>query len=123
MSTNYYAVKRCDQCKHDDRLHIGKSSQGWCFALATHPTRGVSGLSDWLDLLADYEWDILDEYDRPVTLSGLIKVVTKRTGVGGRDSDGHLRTGPNGLRRCAIDGVHCVGHGAGTWDLFAGEFS
>ena len=31
--------------------------------------------------------------------------------------------GPNGLVRSKIDGHHCIGHGAGTWDLEVGDFS
>lgn len=31
--------------------------------------------------------------------------------------------GPNGLARHRIDMAHCIGHGAGTWDLILGEFS
>lgn len=31
--------------------------------------------------------------------------------------------GPNNLLRSRVDGVNCIGHGEGTWDLIAGEFS
>ena len=31
--------------------------------------------------------------------------------------------GPSNLLRCKIDEMHCIGHGAGTWDLEVGEFS
>ena len=35
----------------------------------------------------------------------------------------YAEPGPNGLVRAKINGVHCIGHGEGTWDYITGEFS
>lgn len=35
----------------------------------------------------------------------------------------HAVMGPNNLCRSEIDGIHCIGHGDGTWDYHIGEFS
>jgi hypothetical protein len=40
MGTNYYLVNK----ETDERLHIGKSSGGWCFALRVHHDRHIDSL-------------------------------------------------------------------------------
>jgi hypothetical protein len=35
----------------------------------------------------------------------------------------HSERGPNGLLRHRVDGHHCIGHGPGTYDYIAGDFS
>jgi hypothetical protein len=35
----------------------------------------------------------------------------------------HAELGPNGLLRSKVDDVHCIGHGEGTYDYIAGDFS
>ncbi len=120
--TNYYTVKRCGHCNHEERLHIGKSSGGWCFTLATHA--GIASLDDWSRKFYEDGITIEDEYGHPVTPAEMLSVITERSGQGNHRSgiDGQCMPGPNGLRRSTIDGRHCIAHGEGTWDIWAGDF-
>lgn len=124
MSTNYYAIKRCDHCHHEERLHIGKSSMGWCFALATHPGNNILTLDDWRRKFAEDGLVIKDEYGQILSPSDMNAEITERVGSGRKYSDfaGMGVRGPNGLRRSTIDGSHCIEHGPGTWDIMRGEF-
>ena len=107
-------------------MHIGKSSAGWCFALHVDPDEGINGLEDW-----EARWStgqIEDEYGDTVTPERLRSLITERWWTP-RQKDAafyasnHAEPGPKGLLRSRVDGRHCVGHGEGTWDLIAGEFS
>lgn len=56
MGTNYYWIKEdttCPHCgrrDHDEvRIHIGKSSCGWCFSLHVDPSIGIRSLDDWIE--------------------------------------------------------------------------
>lgn len=128
MGTNYYmAVNVCSHCgRGEEELHIGKSSAGWVFALNTHPEHGLVSLDAWSEA-----WEtnpIRNEYGDPVTADEMLGVVIKRgPGKGGWDAEFLARNqatpGPNGLLRAAVDGRLCIGHGDGTYDLMAGEFS
>ncbi len=124
MSTNYYTIKHCDHCHHEERLHVGKSANGWCFSLATHPSHGIASLDDWRRKFGEDGITIEDEYGHPVTPAEMLATITERSGSGLHRSGvtGQCEPGPNGLRRCTIDGRHCIGHGDGTWDLWAGDF-
>ena len=108
MSTNYYIKgDQCEHCKRSDPdLHIGKSSFGWAFALHVVADRGLNSLDDWRPLLAAGR--IIDEYDDPVSAEKMLQIITER---------------PADCRRNGIDGRHCIGHGAGTWDLLPCDFS
>lgn len=114
MSTNYYTIKRCDHCHHEERLHVGKSSGGWCFSLATHPTQGITSLDDWRRKFGEDGITIEDEYGFSVSPAEMLATITERSGFA---LAGHA------LHRCTIDGRHCIGHGEGTWDIMVGEFS
>lgn len=138
MGTNYYVeVKEpchcCGKGKVTNQVHIGKSSAGWCFALHVIPERDINSLEDWKKYLKGKK--IVDEYGKRVPHVELLSIITERswknikTNPFGYDSweDFHYRNhsepGPNYLVRAKVDGIHCVGHGEGTWDLIAGEFS
>lgn len=138
MGTNYYLepVAPCGECKRPfERKHIGKSSGGWCFSLHTIPGEGIHDLHDWVSL-----WDkdgarIVNEYDEVIPPYEMLKIVSLRRGHKRTDAPvrgpgsgfdyerNHAEPGPEGLIRAHIDGQHCVGHGAGTWDLMVGEYS
>ena len=134
MGTNYYAIRDasppCDHCgRYDEaeRLHIGKSSAGWCFALHVIPDRGLTDLPEWMALLSSPGWRIEDEYGRATTVNDLRDIITNRSSSAPPLTDhwrreNHAVQGPTGLARAAI-GDNCIGHGSGTWDLIAGEFS
>lgn len=140
MGTNYYLHQKpaCGECgrPHDDRLHIGKSSMGWCFSLHVIPEMGINDLPDWERLWSQPGAWIVDEYGDRATVEQMYAHITCR----GRGEDAwerkpamynswdefHYRNqsekGPNGLLRHRL-GSHCVKHGDGTWDCITGEFS
>lgn len=136
MGTNYYVRENaCPTCHHsEDKIHIGKSSAGWCFSLHVIPERGLNSLDDWMAFLMDPKHPIFNEYGVAVKFENLMDTITKRSWPTTREkpsgyknwADFHAQNqsvpGPEGLVRHAI-GDHCVGHGEGTWDLIPGEFS
>lgn len=135
MGTNYYLYKFCEHCDVDPiRLHIGKSSGGWCFALHVIPELKLNSLDDWMDEIEKsikYDGYIQNEYCDRITLEGLHSVITDRKWPKPRNTQavyakhsgfGNAEQGPNNLVRHPIDNEHCVGHGDGTWDLITGEF-
>lgn len=138
MGTNFYLeYDPCATCGHAvERLHIGKSSAGWCFAL--HVTDEIKSLDDW-----KAQWakggTIHNEYNEAVSVDEMLRTIMDR-GPGREwgersypmmgylnEDDFHRRNeserGPNNLLRHKIDGRHCVGHGDGTWDYIRGDFS
>ena len=108
MSTNYYLTKTCGHCNHEERLHIGKSASGWCFALATHPEIGIESLDDWRRKFAEDGFTVVSEYEHAFTADEMLAIITNRS---------------NSTRRSGIDGRHCIAHGPGPWDIMRGEFS
>jgi hypothetical protein len=142
MSTNYYLLKnRCPHCgREEERLHIGKSSVGWCFSLHVIPGAGINDLCDWKKLFVGGS-AIVDEYDNETTPDEMQAVITSRRflsepaddcsvikalGYKSRDEfykKNNCIQGPNGLLRHILDGSHCVKHGEGAWDCITGEFS
>ncbi len=143
METNYYIkdTMECPECgapKVAD-YHIGKSSAGWCFSLHVDVdlARGVNDLGDIKRLWA-YK-TIKDEYGSTISKKEMLAIITerswKRRSVEEMKKDpfyvtwktfhklNHSEDGPNGLLRHKIDGVHCIGHGDGTYDYLIGEFS
>jgi hypothetical protein len=139
MGTNFYlreASRTCPTCGHDsaERLHIGKSSMGWCFSLHVMPERGINDLDDWLPLLRDPANRIVDEYGDAIAADELIRRITEREQSVVKTPFGYPSwsafhasnssvPGPSGLVRHRLDDCHCVKHGAGTWDCITGEFS
>lgn len=127
------ALELLREAKEAERLHIGKSSGGWCFAL--HVTDTIRSLEDWKSKWA--EGVIVDEYGTEYTPEEMLQVITGRSrpepvrvspldpyykSVEDLLEKNHAELGPNNLLRHKI-GLHCCGHGAGTWDLIEGEFS
>lgn len=135
MGTNFYAERdakpACECCGRpyiEDRRHIGKSSFGWCFSLHVIPEDGINTLEDWVR-----EWSmpgvhIVDEYGDVLTAKQMLSRVTERSGAApnwnAREyAINHAQPGPKNLIRHLVDGMHCIGHGDGTWDYIRGEFS
>ena len=139
MGTNYYLHKNtCEHCgRSDERLHIGKSSAGWCFSLRVHPWEHINDLPDWAE--AWKGGTIMDEYKRVITPENMLSTITERKGRPWNErtygngplqyrneyemlESNHAQKGPNNLLRYRI-GPYCIGHGAGTWALIDGDFS
>ena len=128
MGTNYYLITEpCSCCGLSaPRLHIGKSSAGWCFAL--HVEGDINSLADWEARWSKPNAKIVNEYGDTVTPDEMRKTITERAWKGhGTDEPMWLMAnnavqGPNGLARQQI-GRHCIGHGDGTYDLIPGEFA
>lgn len=139
MGTNYYYRK---SSRHE-KIHIGKSSGGWCFALHVYngneglfqiTLRGIKiwptiqSLNDWKKLFEYPGAKITDEYGNEHTPAQMLNVIENRSWAHQREwtpeeyEKNQAEPGPNGLVRSKIDGKHCVGHGSGTWDLMVGEF-
>jgi len=137
MGTNYYLETQepCPHCSRGyDRLHIGKSSVGWCFSLHIIPKLGINTLDDWKK-----QWEgkkIFDEYENEISHQEMLSIITDRKkdfpltkvpfGYNSWNTfyrNNHAEPGPNGLVRHQIDNIHCIGHGEGTWDYIKGEFS
>lgn len=132
MGTNFYAVTEtapaCSHCKRGAdivRYHVGKSSAGWCFSL--HVDEDLPDLDAWIALLDRPGITIEDEYGTVLNLAELLAIIRHRSRgappTGEMLQGNYALPGPNNLLRHRIDGRHCVGHGAGTWDLIVGSFS
>ncbi len=115
MGTNYYLYSRslCSHCLQSKTIekHIGKCSGGWCFYLHIYPEEGICNLDDWRTLWNQTSAYVKDEYGCIVPLKSLEEVITDRT------------WGDDFPQRMEIDGIHCIGHGPGTWDYIVGEFT
>jgi len=138
MGTNYYLkVDPCPHCgRSDERLHIGKSSAGWCFSLHVIPEDGINDLDDWRKL---WTTGIIEtEYGEAVSVETMDKIITEcawsrewdrypwldpryRDEAQFHDLNNSER-GPNGLLRHRL-GSYCIKHGSGTWDCIPGYFS
>ena len=140
MGMNYYLHVRppCECCGRTyERLHIGKSSAGWCFLLHVIPEAGIDDLEDWRVLWSQHGSWVEDEYGGHVSSDMIEGIIINRRGPKTSCQDGrwegyateqdfhrknHSQRGPNGLLRHAI-GNGCVKHGDGTWDCVVGDFS
>lgn len=139
MGTNYYwhELAPCGHCGRTDKpRHIGKNSAGWVFALHVYPDEGIHDLSDWQEMFARPGSKIEDEYGDRVSAEEMLEDISARKGYedaweevpypyntwGDFHQKNHSQQGPDNLLRSKIN-EHCIGHGAGTWDLFVGEFS
>lgn len=140
MGTNYYLqfpdTNICPHCGRRDegeRLHVGKSSGGWCFSLHVIPERGIEDLKDWEPFFL--QGDIWDEYGEKVPVEEMRQIITSRGRKRPMDYPNRwyrsekemlerngAELGPNGLLRHRV-GRSCVRHGDGTWDCIEGEFS
>lgn len=140
MGTNYYVrlgsgnrCDKCGRCDEEELLHLGKSSSGWCFGLRVYPDKGIANLEDWLAILAQPTTSAFSEYDLKTALpkyeviGNIIARHVSDTAASAVSftedflSRNNAIRGPGNLLRHRL-GEHCIGHGAGTWDLIVGEF-
>jgi hypothetical protein len=145
MGTNYYMMKGQSVPESDythplsgliregtgvcAKIHIGKSSYGWCFSLHVMPQHGISNLGDWkvlVDRLLGEGWRIENEYGEALTVEELWKVVERvdweRQEVTNCDQL-KLPAAVRPLNRHYVDGGSCIGHGEGFYDYMVGWFS
>ena len=133
MGTNYYLEERapCRECGREfERLHIGKSSAGWVFALHVYPDKDIHDLPDWVALWGHPGARIFDEYGKQVSPDELLLVIVGRVPAKPRGnqtaewlSQNGAVPGPFGLARSKVSGMGCMAHGAGTYDLHDSDFS
>lgn len=133
MSTNYYLhIDECTACGHPQyRLHIGKSSYGWCFSLRVYSNMVFVGGTTklWIRTLHDWKtaWShgvIRDEYHKIISHEKMLGIIAERSyPTPPENMDKYSTYGPNNLMRHVIDNIHCIGHGEGTWDYIIGDFS
>lgn len=73
MGTNYYAhVNRCDCCKRQDMVHVGKSYRT-LRSYSEHDLTGqIGSWSEWKQWLTENDVSIFDEYDEEVDLQTFI---------------------------------------------------
>ena len=135
MGTNYYLVEDVCECcgKGEQTKHIGKSSGGWNFGL--HVDSEVKNLDDWKKIFNHQFCSIVDEYGKTIGIEEMLEIIEKRSWHTKQDKPfgyaswesfhqlNHSEEGESGLLRHQVDGHHCVGHGEGTYDYIAGEFS
>ena len=125
MSTNYYA--HINLGGPVVKLHIGKSSAGWCFALCVHPEHGINSLADWRTVWEQPQVTIVDEYGDVWTVADLVDTITNREWRGIHDArwwlDNRAVDGPRGLARQTYHATPPPDPANDTYTLISGEFS
>ena len=128
MGTNYYVAGKpvCDCCGRGyPPLHIGKSNAGWHFSLHVYPELGLDDLAAWETYLQNEQ--IVDNYGKDIPLEFLLRIIKDRYQWDEWTPEelelNCAEKGLNGLARHKIDGTRCIGHGEGTWDYIATDFS
>lgn len=78
MGTNYYVIpKRCDKCgRHDEPIHLGKSSMGWSFGLQANDWQYYKNWQEMQAWLQDKE--IENEYGESCTPQDFIAMVERK---------------------------------------------
>lgn len=130
MGTNYYveteAINHCPMCHRCDpgeRLHIGKSSAGWVFAVHVIPSRSINTLEDWKAFILANKCQIVDEYGGELSLEELLDVITNRSWPRPNYLGPDTESGPNNLLRSKVrPGLWHAGPND-TWEYCDWEFS
>lgn len=134
MGTNYFVTGVShEDCDDRGRLHVGKSSGGWCFSLAVH--EALRSFADWQELWSLPGVQIEDEYGRPVTPEEMVKQITERSWEHAIAPEGYLAldrgewfrrnhaiAGPKGLARHTHKARPPEGEPDATYDLVEGWF-
>lgn len=135
MGTNYYLVSpECSHCgkELEPRIHLGKSSFGWCFSLHVYPEFGICDIAAIRALIVEKikdKWYIINEYNEQISVDKFFDIVTKRKGKQISEENlewykqNYALPGPKNLVRHQLHPNHCIGHGTGTYDYCIGEFS
>ena len=136
MGTNYFLhSQKCPHCgiEQEDKMHLGKSSAGWCFSLHVYPELELSNWEETWEYIVfrveDQGCEIKDEYGETIPLGLFFSIVWDRHCKVPHSLDwlnkNHALPGPFGLARHPIDGTHCIGNAGNNTpiDYFIGEFS
>lgn len=137
MGTNYYLEgykpRKLASEPAEQKLHIGKSSYGWAFALHVIPEQGIRDLPDWTKLFHEGGTRIVDEYNREISRAEMVGIIVDRTRLVPNEprkdqaflDRNHAVYDEHGqlLRFQISKEARCIGHGGGSWDLIEGEFS
>jgi hypothetical protein len=109
------------------KLHIGKSSAGWVFALHVYPEHDLITLGDWLNRWEEgigEEGQIQTEFGTTVSLNVMLEQITRRRWDKARLPEwweaNDAEAGPNGLarrRRARPAPPGC------TWEYLEEDFS
>jgi hypothetical protein len=112
------------------RLHVGKSSGGWCFGLATH--KGIQSLADWELIWFRLSVHIEDEYGQKIPVDQMRDLITKRSWRPSVERSAeaeaewlrmnHAIKGPNGLARHTYQARIPDEGPSATYDLCEGRF-
>jgi len=99
MGTNYYFCT-VDDVGFQHKLHIGKSSAGWVFAVRIHPEREIQTLADWVAVWAR-GGEIRDEYEQLLSVPEMLSCIKNRKRVSAPEPQdlvaNSARIGPNNL--------------------------
>lgn len=118
MGTNYYFVDPvlCEHCGNPVRkadagdskkLHIGKSSAGWNFAVRIYLDMGILSLTDWEFYIKNNpSGKIFDEYGHEHSLGDLLQIIKNRPQTSKSHADCNRKSS----------------RGEGTWDYCPYEF-
>jgi hypothetical protein len=103
MGWNYYMERNhCPHCNRRDRVHIGKSSMGWVFALRRYRDEGVFDLDDWIRLWNEPGTLIVDEDGNEVSIQRMVSIISERSGPPNPgDPPAGFEIGPKNLIRQA----------------------
>ena len=145
MGTNYYLEQDICPCcsRGTNKLHIGKSSHGWCFSLHVIPEEGINSLDDWISWFNKDRTLIRDEYGNIISFERMLDEITNRkinksieetyatksfrimysSVEGFHAANGSFTDERTKLLRHKVDGQHCIGNGEGTYDFIHGDFS
>jgi len=75
MGTNYYAhLNFCPHCERYDRVHIGKSSGGWKFAIEIHELY-YNSLKDFEEFIQKEQVEIYNSYGDKVEPKEIFKLI------------------------------------------------
>ena len=125
MGTNYYA--RVNLGGPYIKIHIGKSSAGWCFAL--HVTdEGIDSLAAWRRVWVQAFVTIEDEYGTLIDADTMLEIIEDRAfqWASQRDAawyaDNYAVPGPNGLARQTYNATMPPDL-SDTYTLISGDFS
>lgn len=125
MSTNHYAI-----IKHaSDKIHVGKSSASWVYALRVFPDgvnfgpKGrikIRNLEDWMELFLDPRVHVINEYNHRISVFNMIKIIAKRPRWERKKRTAgayEFYDEEVGLWRMRPGMYGVIANGPGTWDL------